>query len=222
MTVENPKHGSDDGRNRRGRYLIYRSLQLRCALTTGLFIFVTSSLMSSTLYFVLHHQARQRLIDPQNYVGSVGTVILFAALAFSALAALGFAFWSVRMTHRIYGPLWVLNRGLRELAAGRLPDVRPLRARDELTDLHASYEAAVESLRAQKKHQLQQFAEMQAALDAIGGERLEGSEVHLQSLAADFERMRRELADSLGESAVPTFRDESPADEVGVPPAVNG
>jgi len=222
MTAEKPNHDNNDGRNRRGRYLIYRSLQLRSALTTGLFIFVTSSLMSSTLYFVLHHQARQRLLDPQNYVGSVGAVILFAALAFSALAALGFAFWSVRMTHRIYGPLWVLNRGLRELAAGRLPDVRPLRERDELKDLHASYAAAVESLRAQKRQQLHQVADMQAALDAIGGQRLEGCEGHLQSLAADFECMRRELADSLGASAVPTFGDESPADAMGVSPAVNG
>lgn len=222
MTAEKPNHDSNGGRNRRGRYLIYRSLQLRCALTTALFIFATSSLMSSALYFVLHRQARQRLLDPQNYVGSVGTVILFAALAFSALTALGFAFWSVRMTHRICGPLWVLNRGLRELAAGRLPDVRPLRTRDELKDLHESFGAAVESLRAQKGQQLQQVADMQAALDAIGGEQLQGCEGHLQSLAADIECMRRELADSLSASAVPIFRDESPADDVGLQPSVNG
>ena len=184
-------------------------------------IFATSLLMSSALYFVLHQQARQRLIDPQNYVGSVGAVILFAALAYSALTAVGFAFWSIRMTHRIFGPLWVLNRGLRELAAGRLPEVRPLRERDELKDLHASYAAAVESLRAQKKQQLQQFADMQAVLDALGGERIEGSEARLQSLAADFERMRSELTDTLGESAPPTLCDESNCDDVGVPPALS-
>jgi hypothetical protein len=117
-------------------------------------VFFLTSVLSSGLYVLLHHQARMRFMSPETYSGEVGLVILLAAVLFSALTAGAMCVWSILMTHRVCGPLHLLHGYISELRDGHLPKVRPLRKKDEFKDLMDAFSAAVETLRDQKQREL--------------------------------------------------------------------
>jgi HAMP domain-containing protein len=130
---------------RRGRWS-RPGYQRRLALTVSLMVFLMSSTISSVLYGVLYYQARQRLINPQGYIAEVGLVILVFALVFAGITAAAAGFWCLVMSHRVCGPLVRLKRYMEEVAAGRIPDVRPVRKNDELQDVFDAFSAMLESL----------------------------------------------------------------------------
>jgi HAMP domain-containing protein len=132
--------------NRRRGHMSRPMFQRRLAVTVSLTVFLLSSGTSVVLYNVLHHQARQRLIHPQEYVAEVGLVILVSALVFAGITAAAAGFWCLVMSHRICGPLVRLKRYMEEVADGRVPDVRPVRKNDELQDLLAAFSAMVEAV----------------------------------------------------------------------------
>lgn len=140
--------------NRRRKYLINPAVQWKYALTIALTVFMISSIMSSILYGVLHHQARMRLINPTGYTAEVGLTMLLFALAFAAVTAGGVGVWSIMMTHRLCGPLFVLERHFHELVQGRLPKVRPLRRKDEFKEMFSAFSQAIDSLQSQRQAQL--------------------------------------------------------------------
>lgn len=78
------------------------------------------------------HIARLRNLTP-DYVK------LFAALGIFALAVAMFNFWYlIRLTHRIAGPVFVMQRHLQGLIDGTAPPLRDLRENDEFKELHAT------------------------------------------------------------------------------------
>lgn len=188
-------------KNRRKNYIVNAAFQWRYAITIGLTVFFITSTMSSVLYTVLHHQARQRLIHPETYTGEVALVVLFAAIAFSAVTAGGVAIWSLIATHRMCGPLFVLERYLTELAEGRLPTLRPLRRKDEFKDLYRGFSRAIETLKARKQADLTVLAEaLGSAKSALKGDD-ESRRRELESLVLHMEKMHKAVAEDLGGEA---------------------
>jgi hypothetical protein len=134
-------------RNRRRNYLVRPAFQLRFAVSAGLTVFLASSMISFGLYTALHQQARQRMMQPDTYTAEVPLVVLGFALLLAAVTAGAFAGWCILFTHRICGPLVVMDRYLNELAEGRFPEVRFLRKRDELKDLFVTLRRAISRLK---------------------------------------------------------------------------
>ena len=134
-------------RNRRRQYVVRPSFQLRFAITAGLTVFLTATIISSALYAVLHEQARQRMMQPETYTAEVPLVVIGFGLLFAAVTAVVFSVWCVLFTHRLCGPLVVMHQYLNELAEGRFPEIRPLRKKDELKDLFAMLQKAIARLK---------------------------------------------------------------------------
>jgi hypothetical protein len=141
--VEAPATGAI--RSRRRQYIVNPAFQWRVVLTVSTLVFLCSSIVSSVLYGVLHAQARARLMDPAGYTAEVPLVVIGFGLAFSLMAAVAVGLWCVVVTHRICGPLHVMAGWLEDLAAGRAPQLRPLRKNDEFKEFYQTLCQAVES-----------------------------------------------------------------------------
>jgi methyl-accepting chemotaxis protein len=150
--------------HQRKQYLINPGFQWKIAGTIAAGVFVLSIIIGITLYGTLHQQARLRAADPAGYVAPVTSVMVCFALGFAALSAGGVGLWSILMTHRICGPIFVMKRYLLELAQGRIPSLRPLRKRDEFKDLYEAFDQAISSLRTARQRELVQLG---TALEAI-------------------------------------------------------
>jgi nitrogen fixation/metabolism regulation signal transduction histidine kinase len=119
-------------------------------------VFLSSSLLSTVLFGILHEQARLR----QSYPGvatEVSLVIVFAALGFAALTATGVACWWFVVSRRFSGPVLVMEGWLNELRAGHIPVLRPLRRSDEFKELYVAFSKAIERLKAEKQAELDEF-----------------------------------------------------------------
>ena len=149
---------------RRRNYLINPGFQWKHAGLIALSVFLLSTTVSAVLYVILHQQARALSTNPMGYSPKTTVVMVSFGFSFAALTAGGVGLWSILMTHRICGPLFVFKRYLSQIAEGRLPSLRPLRQKDEFADLHQALEGAVESLRSQKR---QELAALNAALEAV-------------------------------------------------------
>lgn len=187
-------------RNRRKQYIVDPAFQWRYAITIALTVFLITSVMSSVLYGLLHHQARQRFLQPEVYTAEVAFVVLFSALAFSVVTAAGVGIWSVISTHRICGPLYVLERHLAELAKGRVPSPRALRRKDEFKNLYRIFSRAMNALKVKKQAELTALTEAveraRSAIDSTDEDRKRALEV----LASRLETLQGEAAAALGET----------------------
>ena len=129
-------------RTKRRQYLINPAFQWKYAATIAFGVFVTSTIMSSVLYGILHHQARMRTIDPAGYSAQVTFVVFLAGAAFALLTGAGVGLWSIIVTHRMVGPLYVMSRFMLELKEGRLPKMRALRQKDEFKEFYEVFVGA--------------------------------------------------------------------------------
>jgi hypothetical protein len=140
----------------RRKYIVSPAFQVKYALSVMLAVFLSSSVLSTVLFGILHQQARLR----QSYPGvaaEVSLVILFAALGFAALTATGVACWWFVVSRRFSGPVLVMEGWLNELRGGRIPELRPLRRNDEFKELYVAFSKAIEHLKAQKQAELAEF-----------------------------------------------------------------
>ncbi len=194
-------------RGRRRQYLVNAAFQWKYAIFVVVIVFCLTVFLTSVLFGVLFDEARSRVLyysDPTAAGAPQPTVtFLGAALGFSALVSLAFGIWSVFVTHRICGPLSVIQHQIMDLAYGRFPRKRPLRKTDEFKDFYDRFWRAVEVLRAQKQSDLHELAEAialaRAACDAHPDERRRA----LDSVAALLEAMRERVAEQLGEAPAP-------------------
>jgi len=174
----------------RRNYLIDPGFQWKQAGLIALAVFLFSTTISTVLYGVLHQQARQLATNPAGYQPETTLVMVCFGLGFSALTAGGVGLWSILMTHRICGPLFVIKRYLTQIAEGRLPALRPLRRRDEFKDLYEAFDLALQSLRAKKQRELSQVnAALEAANRALSAE---GETAHdaLESVISQLEWLK--------------------------------
>ncbi len=156
----NPSTENSAPTNRRQKRVVSPGFQWRYAMLLAGTVFVTSSILSVVMFAVLHHQARMRLINPQNATVEVGAAMLCFCVGLSGLMAAIVALGSLAFTHRMCGPLTVLKRYFDELSEGRLPVVRRLRRRDEFKELMASFASTVECMEKRRQTAV-------GALDAV-------------------------------------------------------
>ncbi len=190
---------SGSEQNRRRKYIVDAGFQWRHAISIGLIVFFTTSTMSSLLYAVLHHQARLRFVNPDTYTGEVALVILLAALAFSMVTAGGVVVWCVIATHRICGPLLVMERYLGQLAEGHFPSPRPLRRKDEFKGLYQVFTHTIQSLKTRKQTEFAALTDaLESAKSAMSGDNEVGRST-VASLVSRLEKLRNEAAKCLGD-----------------------
>jgi methyl-accepting chemotaxis protein len=193
---------------RRRNYLINPGFQWKQAGAITLIVFFISATTSAVLYSVLHQQARQLATNPTGYRPDTALIMVCFGLGFAALTAGGVGLWSILMTHRICGPLFVMKRYLTQIADGRLPVLRPLRRRDEFKDLYEALDEAIQSLRAKKRSELSQVnAALEAANRALNAE---GETTHegLESIVSRLEWLKSRADEALAE--VNERREEAP------------
>ena len=201
-------------RRRRRTYLINPAFQWKYTGFVVVGVFIFSAFLSYVLFGVLHQQARARAIQPSviNPWENTATILL-ASVAFSAALGAALGLWTIIFTHRICGPLFVIQRCFADLNAGRFPRRRALRKRDEFKGLYAAFWDAVDVLQRTKRSELKQMSEaLQIARSAAEDDDRTLREA-LASLASRLEPMCVEAARSLGEEF--TDRGEKPQAKPG-------
>ncbi len=198
--------------SKRRRYLINAVFQWKYTFLVIVGVFFTCAVMSSVLFGVLHEQARQSILnqtDPRAVPAWENlTVVLVAGGAFATLLSLAFGVWTLIITHRIYGPVFVLERFVGELADGRFPKYRPLRKKDEFKGFYVAFWRAVEALKKSKR------AEVAALSEAIRLARsgAVGDDAHrrraMESLVNQLETLRKQTVRYLGEEEAAVILDE--------------
>ena len=185
--------------HQRKQYLINPGFQWKVAGTIAVAVFLFSILISITLYGTLHQQARMRAADPMGYTASVTSVMVCFGLGFAAITAGGVGLWSILMTHRICGPMFVMKRYLLEVAQGRLPSLRPLRKRDEFKDLYDAFDQAISALRSSKQRELMQLNTAFEAARQAQSEDADTTQQMIETVMERIEWLRAKAQESLAE-----------------------
>ncbi len=142
--------------HRRQMRLVNPAFQWKYTASVVLGAFFVYTLMSLMLFWVLHQQARARTLNPiATNAWENTSVIVIAAAAFAVVLAIALGAWSFIMTHRICGPLFVMERYLGELAAGRFPKRRPLRKKDEFKEFYNEFWRAMDAVKARERSHLE-------------------------------------------------------------------
>jgi hypothetical protein len=187
--------------NRRRQYIVHPKIQWKHALTLGAAVFLFCIILSCGLFASLHEEARRRVINPAEYRGSLFTVILSASLVYSALTAGVICFWMLLTTHRLCGPVYVLEQNLECIAEGRIPQLRPLRAKDEFKDVFVTFGRAIDRVRKDKEVQL---AGVNKALASARDDRFTCEQEcrdALEAVRCQLEGLRACLTEGLGQPA---------------------
>jgi hypothetical protein len=192
----------------RRKYVIDPAFQWKYALTAAAMVLMLSFLISAVQYGVLHQQARLRVMNPGTYHAEVALVIVLFGAAFGSLSALAVTIWCIRISHRVAGPLFVLERYLRELQAGRFPKVRPLRRKDEFKHVHRTLADAVESLKAIEDARMRDLARAVQTAKSLAGQVQGEAGRELDKLVTSLEAAHSAAADRLGVKPLP---DSNPA-----------
>ncbi|MCH8853868.1 MAG: hypothetical protein IID41_14635 [Planctomycetes bacterium] len=145
--------------------IVNPGFQWRHAFVTAGMVLIISSVLSAILYGTLHQQTL--LQSPAAGTQPMGlTFVLFmSGIAFAVVITAGVAYWCLVATHRICGPLFVMTRALREVADGRLPTLRPLRAKDDFKDFYQVFAEAIDSLRIRRETEMAALNEAVELLD---------------------------------------------------------
>lgn len=181
--------------------------QWKYAWITGGSVFFISSVMGTMLYAVLHHQAKLRALNPGTLTPDVATMVLVYGVAFGLIPAVAVAYFSVRLTHRICGPLYVLNGYIAELGQGRLPVTRRLRRADEFKPLHESFAAAIRNMRTARRRELTSLIEATGFVRALTGQVEPSQDDRVAALLDVLDSLSQSTAYALGERSSDTVED---------------
>lgn len=195
-------------RGRRWNYFIKPAFQGKYLALVVVSVFLASACMSFVLFGVLHQQARSRLLHlAESSTWENTYAILMFAGAYTAIMAAAFGVWSVILTHRMGGPMHVIEGYLAELTAGRFPRMRALRKRDEFREFYESFQNAIGAIKRGKQAELTRLTEaLKTAKSAMESDSDRPKE-SLQSIARQLDDLCRTLRLELGtgfEPAVPS------------------
>ena len=148
-------------RRRSMNFLIKPAFQWKYTVATIVLVFLVSLIVSSQAYGILYQQARSKALYQSSVTtGEVVSSLVLSAVVLAAIPAIGLGLWSIVVTHRICGPVTVLQNYLTELIHGRFPVRRPLRKRDEFKDFYDVFWRAVDNMKASKRSDLNMMAEI--------------------------------------------------------------
>lgn len=157
----NQPQGTSSGKRHSTNMILKPAFQWKYTVATVVLVFCVSLIVSAEAYGILYHQARsQALYQPAVTGGEmVGSLVLLAAVL-ASIPALALGLWSIIVTHRMCGPLFVLERYLSELIDGRFPKRRPLRKKDEFKDFYEVFWQAMHTLEHAKRSDLNTVTEI--------------------------------------------------------------
>jgi len=187
---------------RRRSYVINPSFQWKYTLLTIATVFILSGFLTVVLFNVLHQQARARVMTPMSVTTMDNlTMIGMSAAAFGIVVAIALGISVFVFTHRIAGPMHVIGRTLEDLAAGRIPQTRPLRQSDEFKDVHDVLCATVDRLQVDRRRQVETLTELyNLAQTAAAGTDADGK-ILSEELVRRIDQQRNDAIDSLGDDA---------------------
>ncbi len=219
-TKSEPSKGGGGSKGyRRRQYVINPKLQWRFAAMIGLTVFVMTFIASAILFTVLYNHARARVISPEASLTSLGTMVFVFAAIFALLSAGALGLWTVLFTHRICGPLYVLQGYFVELTNGLFPRPRPLRKKDEIKEFYDLFARTVDSLRSRKQQQLNALARALHTAAAADPDDLPSCRAALDQVINELEPIRGEAANALG---VPPTIEAKPTEKASPRPAPAG
>jgi hypothetical protein len=193
---------TDGSRYQRRNHLINPAFQWKYTLTIGIGVFLVATIMALVLFGSLHQQAQARAVTPAtSYAWQNATTVIIFAVALSALMVTGLGYWSLILTHRISGPLFVLQRLFNDLSKGIFPKRRPLRNKDEFKEIHDGFWTVVDSLRDRRRSELAILTEALNTARSAATSDDEARKCALGMIAAQIEPLCNEIAASLGEPA---------------------
>jgi hypothetical protein len=132
----------------RRTYVVDRRFQLKYTLLlVGVGVAVTA-LFGSLMYLV--HVSALRAYTEGRGTSDASSALVWVMLALGLAMAAALSLVGVMITHRVAGPVHVMNHYLNVLASGRYPIMRPLRKGDELQRFFETFQGAIESLRSRE------------------------------------------------------------------------
>lgn len=146
----------------RRHYIINPRFQWKCTGVTALAVFLVSLTTGIAVYLFQYREAQ----FSSALMHARLTIVLFAA-TFAVVMAACFALWSVFLTHRICGPLFVMGRCFDTLIDGGFPKQRPLRAKDEFREFHGHFWRAVDAMRERKEAELDSLRQVLSAVRSV-------------------------------------------------------
>ncbi|NOT00693.1 MAG: hypothetical protein HOP29_08705 [Phycisphaerales bacterium] len=186
-------------RRTRRNFLVSPSFQWRYVGIAVAGVFVISELMTLLLFSLLHQQAKARAFGPGvGHAWENTLVMILAAFSFAAVMGLAFGVWTVFVTHRIAGPLYVVEQHLRELGQGRFPRRRDLRRKDEFKAFYDTFWWAMESVRARHNEQLSAMAKLVELASSAHDGTDDARRRALSMIASDLDGLRWEIIRDLG------------------------
>lgn len=165
---------------------------------TGLIVLVAAIVSTALGYFLLDaYMQLNSMIEVSEAIGDrlnsddarrvFGLVIGFLGAEVLLLGIAG-----LLITHRVVGPVFVLQRHLVTLVEGKYPTMRPLRANDEFKE---TFEALSETVQMLKERDDREARELKDILEAARAKGLEGPHVDtLQRLVDEREARTRGAA----------------------------
>jgi hypothetical protein len=142
---------------RRSILLIDPAFQLKY---TGLVVAMGAIISVICAYFIYRaYNENTQLLELSEAVGQEiarreSNTIVTVVVAFVVLEIVALGFWGVLVTHRIAGPVFIIGKHLQALRDGRYPDLRPLRAGDEMKSFFEIFHAAVAQMKQRDKEDL--------------------------------------------------------------------
>jgi len=215
--MESSKAGKSFGRFLRRKIIVDPAMQWKCALSLAMIVFLCTSVIGFGVFGQLHEQARLRASDLGQTSGSVTFMLLTFSLGTAAITAGGVGFWSLLMTRRVCGPAFVMERYLKELKAGRIPETRSLRKNDELKQLHQTLRETFDALRVRANADLALVCDMLESIRLTTASDDTGRRKSLAAMAPKLELLRTELVMFLQANRT----DAAPnADQLAAPQAI--
>lgn len=208
MTKAEPtKPGARKPHALRRQYIINPRFQWKFTGLAALGVFVVSIAMGVAVYLIQLRESQARILSPAwTHARENTLVIVLVAAAFALVMAAGFAVWSIFLTHRVCGPLYVVERCLDSLIEGKFPKQRPLRAKDEFIGFYGHFWRAVEAISSRKRADVNALSEIIRSVKTAADADPSQHKQHLESIEARLQTMLDEGSQSLG-----LVRDNTPA-----------
>src|SRR3989338_2957898 len=132
------RNGKED-KNRRSRYFIKKDFQASFMLRFCLLVIIGSLLSGSIIYFFCGRTVTTSFENSKLVIKNTAEYILpalfFSGLAVAAVIAFAAAMLSLFTSHKLAGPLYHMEKAIKEIGSGQLNTNIKLRKKDEITAL---------------------------------------------------------------------------------------
>ena len=133
----------------RKQYIVKRGLQLGLFLETAVFLLFVAVIVGWTIYLGIFHALLFELSGEK--ITLVNRLITLRLLVWFVPAIAAIVIISVFLSHRIAGPVFVVQRTINDIIQNRTPRKIHLRRHDKLKDLADDVNRLIDHLAAQER-----------------------------------------------------------------------